>query len=29
VPNFDRIRYRRQEASVFLYAFELIEPAQR
>jgi bifunctional non-homologous end joining protein LigD len=25
VPNFDRIRYRRHDASVFLYAFDLIE----
>ena len=25
VPNFDRIRYRRYDASVFLYAFDLIE----
>jgi bifunctional non-homologous end joining protein LigD len=24
-PNFDRIRYRRRDASVFLYAFDLIE----
>jgi len=24
-PNFDRIRYRRYDASVFLYAFDLIE----
>jgi bifunctional non-homologous end joining protein LigD len=24
-PSFDRIRYRRQDASVFLYAFDLIE----
>jgi ATP dependent DNA ligase domain len=24
-PNFDRIRYRRHDASVFLYAFDLIE----
>jgi bifunctional non-homologous end joining protein LigD len=23
--NFDRIRYRRHDASVFLYAFDLIE----
>jgi bifunctional non-homologous end joining protein LigD len=25
VPSFDRIRYRRRDASVFLYAFDLIE----
>ena len=25
VPSFDRIRYRRHDASVFLYAFDLIE----
>jgi bifunctional non-homologous end joining protein LigD len=25
MPSFDRIRYRRLDASVFLYAFELIE----
>ena len=25
VPSFDRIRYRRQDASVCLYAFDLIE----
>ena len=25
MPNFDRIRYRRHDASVFLYAFDLIE----
>ena len=25
MPSFDRIRYRRHEASVFLYAFDLIE----
>jgi bifunctional non-homologous end joining protein LigD len=25
VPRFDRIRYRRHDASVFLYAFDLIE----
>jgi ATP-dependent DNA ligase len=25
MPAFDRIRYRGHEASVFLYAFELIE----
>jgi bifunctional non-homologous end joining protein LigD len=25
VPNFDRIRYRRHDADVFLYAFDLIE----
>jgi bifunctional non-homologous end joining protein LigD len=25
VPRFDRIRYRRYDASVFLYAFDLIE----
>ena len=25
VPNFDRIRYRRHDATVFLYAFDLIE----
>jgi bifunctional non-homologous end joining protein LigD len=25
VPSFDRIRYRRNDASVFLYAFDLIE----
>jgi bifunctional non-homologous end joining protein LigD len=25
VPSFDRIRYRRYDASVFLYAFDLIE----
>jgi bifunctional non-homologous end joining protein LigD len=25
MPNFDRIRYRRRDASVFLYAFDLIE----
>src|SRR5438067_3307694 len=25
MPNFDRIRYRRYDASVFLYAFDLIE----
>src|SRR5260370_35031716 len=25
MPDFDRIRYRRYDASVFLYAFELIE----
>jgi bifunctional non-homologous end joining protein LigD len=25
VPNFDRIRYRRHDQSVFLYAFDLIE----
>jgi ATP-dependent DNA ligase len=24
-PSFDRIRYRRHDASVFLYAFDLIE----
>jgi ATP-dependent DNA ligase len=24
-PNFDRIRYRRYDASVFLYAFDLME----
>jgi bifunctional non-homologous end joining protein LigD len=24
-PNFERIRYRRHDASVFLYAFDLIE----
>jgi bifunctional non-homologous end joining protein LigD len=26
-PNFDRIRYRQHDASVFLYAFDLIELA--
>ena len=25
VPSFDRLRYRRHDASVFLYAFDLIE----
>jgi bifunctional non-homologous end joining protein LigD len=25
VPSFDRIRYRRHDAAVFLYAFDLIE----
>jgi ATP-dependent DNA ligase len=25
VPRFDRIRYRRHDASVFLYAFDLLE----
>ena len=25
VPSFDRVRYRRHDASVFLYAFDLIE----
>src|SRR5438132_13551731 len=25
VPSFDRIRYRRHDSSVFLYAFDLIE----
>jgi len=25
MPNFERIRYRRHDASVFLYAFDLIE----
>jgi bifunctional non-homologous end joining protein LigD len=25
VPSFDRLRYRRHDASVFMYAFELIE----
>jgi hypothetical protein len=25
MPSFDRIRYRRYDASVFLYAFGLIE----
>ena len=25
MPSFDRIRYRRDDASVFLYAFDLIE----
>jgi ATP-dependent DNA ligase len=25
IPSFDRIRYRRHDASVFLYAFDLIE----
>jgi ATP-dependent DNA ligase len=25
VPSFDRIRYRRHDGSVFLYAFDLIE----
>jgi len=25
MPKFDRIRYRRHDASVFLYAFDLIE----
>jgi bifunctional non-homologous end joining protein LigD len=25
VPGFDRVRYRRHDASVFLYAFDLIE----
>jgi len=25
VPNFNRIRYRRHDGSVFLYAFDLIE----
>ena len=25
MPSFDRIRYRRYDASVFLYAFDLIE----
>jgi bifunctional non-homologous end joining protein LigD len=25
VPSFDRIRYRRNDGSVFLYAFDLIE----
>ena len=25
MPNFDRIRYRRHDASVFLYAFDVIE----
>jgi bifunctional non-homologous end joining protein LigD len=25
IPSFDRIRYRRYDASVFLYAFDLIE----
>ncbi len=25
MPNFDRIRYRHHDASVFLYAFDLIE----
>jgi len=24
-PSFDRIRYRRHDASVFLYAYDLIE----
>jgi len=27
VPSFDRIRYRRHDASVFLYAFDI--PASR
>jgi bifunctional non-homologous end joining protein LigD len=27
IPSFDRIRYRRHDASVFLYAFDLIELA--
>jgi bifunctional non-homologous end joining protein LigD len=25
MPSFDRIRYRRHDASIFLYAFDLIE----
>ena len=25
MPSFDRIRYRRQDSSAFLYAFDLIE----
>jgi ATP-dependent DNA ligase len=25
VPSFDRIRYRRHDASVFLYAFDLVD----
>jgi bifunctional non-homologous end joining protein LigD len=25
MPSFDRIRYRRHDSSVFLYAFDLIE----
>jgi hypothetical protein len=25
VPSFDRLRYRRDDAAVFLYAFDLIE----
>src|SRR5262245_31352200 len=25
IPSFDRIRYRRRDASVFLYAFDLLE----
>ena len=25
MPSFDRIRYRRHDAGVFLYAFDLIE----
>jgi ATP-dependent DNA ligase len=25
MPSFDRVRYRRHDASVFLYAFDLIE----
>src|SRR6476659_160806 len=29
VPSFDRIRYRRHDASVFLYAFNLIEAQRR
>ena len=29
VPSFDRIRYRRHDASVFLYAFDLIELERR
>jgi hypothetical protein len=29
VPNFDRIRYHRHDASVFLYAFDLIELKRR
>ena len=29
VPSFDRIRYRRHDASVFLYAFDLIEAEWR
>jgi hypothetical protein len=25
IPSFDRIRYRRHDANVFLYAFDLID----
>ena len=29
IPSFDRIRYQRHDADVFLYAFDLIEPPCR